>query len=174
MASRRLSALHPDLQLGAARLMNLADQNDLDLLIYCTFRSPTEQARLYRQGRTTARIKSMAGELAGRFGRMDLADLLLGVGPQYGPLRTYAAPGQSLHNYGYAFDAVPMRNGKPVWGTEDATDKWLWGLYGELVEEVGLEWAGRWERFREFPHAQLKGTDWRELISESEPQPPAA
>ncbi|MFM8939774.1 MAG: M15 family metallopeptidase [Phenylobacterium sp.] len=28
---------------------------------------------------------------------------------------------------------------------------------GELGEAMGLEWAGRWTRFREYPHFQFTG-----------------
>ena len=66
-----------------------------------------------------------------------------------------------------AFDVVPLRNGKPVWGTsgdgiddnpaDDNTDDLeLWQRIGQIGESLGLEWAGRWKTMREFPHFQLK------------------
>lgn len=87
------------------------------------------------------------------------------VGPQAGrAIVTYAGPGQSMHNYRLAFDAVPMRDGKPVWGTRQPDDLALWKRYGTIGEAVGLEWAGSWTRLREFPHMQEPGARWKELI----------
>lgn len=63
---------------------------------------------------------------------------------------TNAKPGQSYHQHRVAFDVVPLRDGKPVW---DASDP-VWRRVGELGEDLGLEWAGRWTRFREYPHFQ--------------------
>ena len=111
-----------------------------------------------------SQIKKKINQL-NRMGREDLAKILGDVGPQYGKhILTNAGPGQSLHNYGMAFDGVPLRDGKPVWGTRTKEDKDVWAMYGEIAESVGLEWSGRWKRFREYPHCQMPGQDWRELI----------
>lgn len=103
-------------------------------------------------------------ELRQRWARSDLADLLIAVGPQTGRRVTNAGSGQPMHNYGLAFDAVPLRGGKPVWQTLKKEDRVLWETYGRLGNELGLEWAGNWTRFREFPHMQEPGSQWRELI----------
>lgn len=167
MASRRLDDLMPEVRERAEDFLGLAADAGLDVLIYCTHRSLAEQARIYRQGRPAWRIREKAAELRDELGRPDLADILMGVGPQYErTIRTNAAPGQSLHNYRLAFDGVPLVNGKPVWGTTDPDDAALWQRYGELAARAGLEWAGNWRSFTEFPHCQLPGADWRELIQE--------
>ena len=164
MASRDIDDLQTDVAEKARRLLQRCSEEDLDLLIYCTLRSMEEQARLYRQGRPLRQIEAKAGELRERWHRPDLADLLIAVGPQNGGRVTNAGPGQSMHNYGLAFDSVPLRAGKPVWSARRPEDRALWDRYGGLAEEVGLEWAGRWTRFREFPHVQRPGAAWRELI----------
>jgi peptidoglycan L-alanyl-D-glutamate endopeptidase CwlK len=164
MASRDLADLAPAVRGPAQRLEQMADDRGLDLLIYCTYRSPREQARLFRKGRPLADIEAKADELDTEYGRPDLGDLLMEVGPQYGEIVTHAGPGQSIHQYRCAFDAVPLDGGKPVWGTSDPADRYLWSTYGELVRAVGLEWAGDWEHFTEFPHAQEPSANWRELI----------
>jgi len=66
---------------------------------------------------------------------------------------TNAKAGQSWHNYRCAIDVVPMRNGKPVWDAKDP----IWQKVGELGEEAGLEWAGRWKTFKEMAHFQYTG-----------------
>lgn len=134
MASRKISDLHPTLQFLATRLVTECAAEGIDLLITCTYRSGAEQDELYKQGRTTPGSKV-----------------------------TNAKAGQSLHNFtlngkpaSKAFDVVPMRAGKCVWGTKGA-DLELWQTVGYLGKSLGLEWAGDWVKFKEFPHFQLKG-----------------
>jgi peptidoglycan L-alanyl-D-glutamate endopeptidase CwlK len=65
---------------------------------------------------------------------------------------TNAKAGQSFHNWRVAFDFVPIVGGKAVWN-DDA----LWVKCGEIAEGIGLEWAGRWTKFKEYPHCQYTG-----------------
>ena len=164
MASRKLGDLKSNVRKMARGLLQRSEAEGLDLLIYCTLRPAEEQAKLYRQGRPLTKIQQKADELRNRWGRPDLADLLLSVDPQQGKIVTKAGPGQSMHNYGLAFDGVPMRNGKAVWGASRPEDQQLWQLYGRLGVEIGLEWAGNWTTFKEFPHMQEPGSRWQELI----------
>ena len=131
MASRKLSDLHPDVQPLAQKFLDKCAAENIDILVTCTYRSPKEQNILYAQGRTTP-----------------------------GKIVTNAKAGQSNHNHeigGFpaskALDVVPLRGGKPVWGTK-GDDLNLWMRIGEIGESVGLEWAGRWKRMREFPHLE--------------------
>lgn len=70
-----------------------------------------------------------------------------------GRIVTNAKAGQSYHNFRCAVDVVPLRNGKPVWDTKDP----VWQTVGRLGKAAGLEWAGDWKRFKEFPHFQYTG-----------------
>lgn len=168
MASRRLTDLQPAARQRALRLLQGVEDAPFDVLIYCTFRPLEEQARLFRQGRSLLQIQQRAEELDRIWHRPDLAALLIAVGPQPEPrIVTWAGPGQSLHNYGLAFDGVPLRDGKPVWGARATDDLSLWRAYGDLGRAAGLEWAGDWSGGkREFPHMQEPRVDWRELILE--------
>lgn len=107
--------------------MDEARAAGLDVLIYCTFRARDEQDRLYAQGRTAP-----------------------------GKIVTNARAGQSAHNFGLAFDGVPMVAGKPAWDDHE-----VWQVYGRVAEAVGLEWAGTWIRFKEMPHVQHP--EWRQI-----------
>lgn len=69
-----------------------------------------------------------------------------------GKIVTNAKAGQSFHNFKVAFDFVPILNGKAVWN-----DAALFTKCGEIAEKCGLEWAGRWKRFREMAHCQYTG-----------------
>lgn len=126
--SRDLNELHPVVKSKAESLLKLAKQQNIDLVITSTYRDDESQAALYAQGRTKP-----------------------------GLIVTNAKPGQSWHNWRCALDVVPIRNGKPVWGTT-GLDGDLWRKVGEIGESVGLEWAGRWTgKLREMAHFQYTG-----------------
>lgn len=61
-------------------------EKGIELLIYCGYRSPEEQDKLYAQGRKAK-----------------------------GKIVTHARAGESFHNYGRAIDYVPLINGKVAW-----------------------------------------------------------
>jgi peptidoglycan L-alanyl-D-glutamate endopeptidase CwlK len=67
-----------------------------------------------------------------------------------GRIVTNARAGQSYHNYRCAVDVVAIRNGKAIWDAKDP----VWQRIGALGKDAGLEWAGDWKRFKEFPHFQ--------------------
>jgi len=70
-----------------------------------------------------------------------------------GKVVTNAKSGESWHNYRCAIDIVPLVNGKPNWDGSDP----IWEKIGELGEQAGLEWAGRWRTFKELAHFQYTG-----------------
>ncbi len=125
--SRKIEDLHPHVAAKCRELLERCTDAGIDVLITSTYRDSDSQAALFAQGRTKP-----------------------------GPRVTNARPGHSYHNWRVAFDVVPMRNGKPVWGTSGEDGK-LWEAVGQIGESIGLEWAGRWATFREFPHFQFTG-----------------
>lgn len=82
------------------------------------YRSVERQNALYAQGRTTP-----------------------------GQVVTNAKGGQSLHNYGVAFDVVFLAG-------YNVPESW-WQELGAEGEKLGLEWGGRWVKFVDRPHFQL-------------------
>lgn len=122
--SRDLKDLHPVVAAKAYTFKERCKQEGIDLLFTSTYRDKASQDALFAQGRTTA-----------------------------GKIVTKARGGQSYHNFRVAFDVVPLRNGKPVWGTTGEDGK-LWQRVGEIGESCGLEWAGRWKTFKEMAHFQ--------------------
>ena len=124
MASRSLDDLVPVVKKKAEQFLEECHKQGLDILIYCTLRSKEEQDGLYAQGRTKP-----------------------------GKIVTNARGGESFHNYGCAFDFVPLVAGKSAW---DDTN--LYRKAGVIAESVGLEWAGRWTgKLRETAHCQYTG-----------------
>lgn len=124
MASRSLNDLKPAAKQRAEAFLKACADEGLDILIYCTYRSGGEQDELYAQGRTKP-----------------------------GKIVTNARAGDSWHNWGYAFDFVPVVGGKPQW-----SDASLYAKAGRIAESVGLEWAGRWTgKLKETAHCQYTG-----------------
>lgn len=164
MASRKLSDLTLAVESKAHKLLALCKKRNVDILVYCTYRTVTEQAILYRKGRGILNIERKADQLSTLYKRPDLADILINVGPQYDKrIVTWAAPGQSMHNYRLALDSVPIVQGKLQWD-ESALE---WEVYGNACGEINLEWAGTWSiKRREYPHAQDLGISWRDLIED--------
>lgn len=151
--SRDLDALRPDMQIKAREVVRLCQQEGVDLLIYCTWRSAAEQARLYRRSRTWQQIQEKA-DLYLRDGYEGLAEILMAVGPQWGKLGehvTHAGPGESWHQYGQAIDAVPITGGKPDWQAGSPAYR----VYAACCREAGLQHASDWSGWTEWPHAQL-------------------
>jgi len=153
MASRKLEDLISEVQEKAEKVHEVCEQVGVDLLIYCTLRSLEEQAKLFRQSRSWAEIKKKIDKFRNR-GFYFLADIIEQVGPCSGRHVTNAGPGESWHNFGEAWDAVPLIGGKPAWNYLHA--KAEWDAYGECVRQVNMYWAGDWTNFREYPHAQLR------------------
>jgi peptidoglycan L-alanyl-D-glutamate endopeptidase CwlK len=131
--SRNLADLLPVVRFKALKHIELCHAEGIDLLVTSTLRDNESQTALYSQGR-------------------ELKDGVWKVVDKK-KIVTNAAAGSSYHNWSVAYDVVPIRNGKPVWGTS-GDDGALWQCVGELGESVGLEWAGRWKSFKEFAHFQ--------------------
>lgn len=131
MPSRKIEDCSPELQPKLKEFLAQCTAAGLDILVTCTYRSDAEQAQLYEQGRTKP-----------------------------GPKVTNAKPGQSRHNdtlngkpASTAFDIVPLVAGKPVWNASHPA----WKQAGAIGVGLGLDWAGNWKTFREYPHFQLPG-----------------
>lgn len=161
MNSREIKHLHPQMQPLAKQFKMRCSHRlptNCDVMFTSTYRSPESQAELWELGRT---VKSHVGPWT--------------VEKPLGSCVTWAKPGQSKHNFqlpdgtpaSLAFDIVPLRYGKPVWGTggngidDDSTDDLtddleLWMRIAQIGKELGLEWAGDWPKGkREFPHFQI-------------------
>ena len=126
--SRSLDDLHPKVKQMCVDFLAKCVQQGIDVIVTSTYRDSECQNSLYAQGRTKP-----------------------------GNIVTNAKAGQSFHNWKVAFDIVPLRDGKPVWGTSNDKDKELWCKVGKIGISLGLEWAGNWKKFQEYPHFQYTG-----------------
>ena len=133
MASRKIEDLDPRLQPLAQRHRDLCAKEGIDLLITCTFRDDSEQDALWKIGRSGDKRPKVTWVRRGSHNIRDARG---------NPAST-------------AYDVVPLRNGKCVWGTTGA-DLALWNRIGALAKSLGLEWGGDW-KVRDYPHCQLPG-----------------
>ena len=117
---KKINSLHPKLRPYAAALLNEAKKNGIELIITDATRTNAEQQKIYEQGRTKP-----------------------------GKIVTNAKPGQSLHNYGLAFDVAPVVNGKVTYDYD-------WKKIGEIGKKVGLFWGGDFVSFKDNPHFEHK------------------
>jgi len=124
MASRSLDDLLPVVKRKAEEFRKLCADQGMDILIYCTYRSPEEQNGLYAQGRSKP-----------------------------GKIVTNARGGESWHNHRCAFDFVPMVAGKPAWGdtnlyrkagviAESVGLEWAGRWTGSLRETAHCQYTG--------------------------------
>lgn len=94
------------------------------------------------------------------------------------PKVTNAKGGQSMHNYGLAFDIVVLYDNDGNGTFEEASwsqirdfdkdSKADWMEVTNLFKSRGWEWGGDWKSFKDDPHFQLKKPDgssykWQEL-----------
>ena len=129
MADRNLSALAPRAYRVFSDLITLCKSEGVDILVYCTYRSPEEQNVLYAQGRTSP-----------------------------GKKVTNARGGESLHQYRCAVDLVPLRAGKPIWDVfHHGVMEPEWLTLVTAAKSLGIEWAGDWVNFKEYVHFQFTG-----------------
>lgn len=133
MPSRDLGELHPIMEAKARALINLAARAKIDLLVHQTFRRREEQAALWALGRDAQ-----------------------GAVVDQSRIVTNAPPGTSAHEFRCAFDAVPAKNGVPLW---DAPSK-VWTQLYKFAERVGLDALGDpWGEYVSWDkgHFQLPG-----------------
>jgi len=119
------------------------EESELHAYLFESYRSFERQEELYSQGRKKEN---------GIWVVVDKTQIV-----------TKATPGKSWHAYGIAadfvFDSNPQKQGiQWTWEDADVTkpgnQPLPWARLGELGVSCGLEWAGNWTKFREFPHFQ--------------------
>lgn len=104
------------------------------LRITHVYRSIQEQNDLYAQGRT-----------------------------KKGSIITNAKGGQSIHNYGLAFDFVILRDldDNGTFETADFTVNEYWKKIANYFKSKGFTWGGDFKSFKDAPHLEYsKGLSW--------------
>ncbi|MBS1129862.1 MAG: hypothetical protein H6R16_864 [Proteobacteria bacterium] len=68
---------------------------------------------------------------------------------------TQVGANMSYHQYGLAADSAFYRDGKVVISERDPWAMRGYQLYGEVAEQVGLTWGGRW-KMQDYGHVELR------------------
>ena len=121
-SARCISTLHVVLQGLAKKFLEQCNQKNLGVKIICGTRTYEEQALLYSKGRTTGGAKV-----------------------------TNAGPGQSMHNFGLAFDiGIFTEDGKYLPESSN------YYAAGKIGFELGLDWGGYFKSFKDEPHFEIR------------------
>lgn len=122
--------LHPAVRVKADELVAAAAKKGITIQLIEGFRSVEEQERLYAKGRTAS-----------------------------GQIVTHARGGESYHNYGLAVDFVLKgKDGSLIWDMAydmNGNARPDWEEVANMAKELGFEWGGDWERFKDYPHLQM-------------------
>lgn len=125
----KIGGLHPEVEKKSEKLVEKAEDKDIDIRITSGFRTEQLQDALYAQGRTTP-----------------------------GSIVTNAKGGESYHNYGLAVDFVIEDGNDLIWDLEydgNDNDKSDWKEVAEIAKDLGFEWGGDWDDFVDYPHLQM-------------------
>jgi peptidoglycan L-alanyl-D-glutamate endopeptidase CwlK len=121
-SAKNIATLHPKLQPLAEQLIEKAVAEGINAKVIAGTRTHTEQDALYAQGRSKP-----------------------------GKVVTKAKGGQSIHNYGLAFDiGVFSKDGKTYLGESPHYKR-----VGQLGKDIGLVWGGDWKGFIDEPHFEF-------------------
>jgi len=130
-----VSKLYPRIQ---EQLYNFLDgAKELDAYIFEGLRTFERQTKLYAKGRNSK------GKIINKK-----------------KVVTNTKAGYSFHNYGLACDIVCKdKKGNWTWQSQN------WQKLGELGEQFGFTWGGRWKGFPDSPHFQITyGKKTQELL----------
>jgi len=120
------------------RLISLCKEEGITLRVTSTLRTAKEQLALFAQGRNSLKY---VNELRAGQGLPPITE-------SENKIVTHSLT--SIHQFGYAFDVVVIKDGVPSWKPSD------YERVGEIAESLGLQWGGRW-RLKDYCHFQYTG-----------------
>ncbi|RWZ59032.1 peptidase [Halobacillus fulvus] len=132
---KAMGAVHEEVGEMAMRLIEQAYELGIFVQISSGYRSLSEQARLYGQGRPNYYWR----------------------GKKYGApgnIVTKAKPGQSVHNSGRAIDffLVSPDGRTALWQVDEK-----WRKVAAIGKRLGFRWGGDWKSFPDYPHLEWNG-----------------
>lgn len=151
-----LDKLVPEFKPLVLQLVGRCQERGVEMRPNNGLRDPFEQARLWRQSRSTEEIQAKIAEFE-RAGAGFLAQCLRSVGPQHGDHVTDTPPGFSWHQWGEALDCFWVVDGKAEWSTQRLVDGVNgYRVFADEAETLGLTAGGHWKKFKDWPHVQLR------------------
>lgn len=154
--SRDLDDLTAEMRAQTEALLEACGARGYTMRPFFTLRTPQEQARLWRQSRTTEEINARIDDLE-TSGAPFLAQVIRDAGPQNGRKVTNAVPGFSWHQWGEAVDCFWLVDGRAEWSSRRKMDGQNgYAVYADEATALGLDAGGRWRSFKDWPHVQLR------------------
>lgn len=146
-SEKQLEGVHSVVRAKAITLVNQAYNKGIRIAVTSGLRTFKEQAKLYGQGRSKYEYKGVS------------------YAAPHLPKVTGAEPGESIHNYGLAFDVTVFdEHRQPIWGG-DSYDK-----VAKLGKALGLVWGGDWKSLVDKPHYEYTfGLTVKELQAGKKP-----
>lgn len=136
MNELKITGLNPQFAEAIAKVLQETKARGLSVGLHSGLRTIADQNKLYELGRSVANTDGQTES------------------NPMGNTVTKAIGGFSWHNYGLAADIVyKTKTGAWTWEMPYSN----WEEIGKVGELFGLEWGGRWERFPDLPHLQLRG-----------------
>lgn len=147
--SADLNVLRPKTKKMCEMFIEACAKNGIIVSITQTFRSSEIQCAYYSQGRESLSKVNAKRKIAG----------LPSIAEKDNKIVTNAPKGTSPHEYGLAFDFVPIVNGVASWN--DLKLFQTCGQIGKAIsfEGYSLEWGGDFKSIKDLPHFQLK--NWK-------------
>lgn len=130
-SARNLVGLHPKVQQVAKEFLSRCKKSGLGVRIIDGLRTYAQQAELYAKGRTTP-----------------------------GKIVTKSGPGQSMHNFGLAWDIGIFVDNKYL--DESAQ----YAAAGAIGKEMGITWGGNFQSIKDEPHFEIR-PEWAKGMSSS-------
>jgi peptidoglycan L-alanyl-D-glutamate endopeptidase CwlK len=130
----RIESLHPKIRNEVKETLDLIQEGLIKgkyIRIAQALRTFSEQDALYQQGRTKP-----------------------------GKVVTNAAAGQSIHNYGLAFDYLFIIDNHASWEVDND-----WKKVASIFQEKGWIWGGLWKSIKDYPHLEKTfNYTWQQLL----------
>jgi peptidoglycan L-alanyl-D-glutamate endopeptidase CwlK len=150
--SRKIEDLDPKLQEICKKHIENCKKRNVNILVYFTLRTHLEQDALYSQGRESYSEICKKRKLAG------LPDI---TEQEAKKKVTNAKSGSSFHEYGKAYDAVPLlRDKKADWNKTEIDN---WTIMFEEGRKLGLTLGHDFKNFKDDPHFQMSGITIEQL-----------
>lgn len=155
--------LQPNFRDKCKLLLDKLKQQGILIVPYSGYRSLEEQAKLWRQGRTSKEIHDkINGLISGKCSF--LAHQILKVGPQMQKkIVTNAIPGTSWHNWGYGLDCYATHNNDPKQPNWDGNNKDYMEL-AKAAEDLDLT-SGMFFKIKDCGHIQFYDKEVTNLFS---------
>jgi len=149
--SRKIEDLKPEMQILCKQHVENCKKRNVDILVYFTYRTSLEQDAIYSQGRDGHIVVNYKRKLAGL---PEISEV------EASKIVSWAKSGESFHEFGLAYDAVPLLKDKKCdWNKSDPDS---WTILFEEARKLGLTLGHDFKK-KDDPHFQMSGISKEDL-----------